>query len=47
MLLVHHFLSVAQEHTFQEHTNCKKKMIWGTIKNKPQINPGPQIHILQ
>jgi len=43
MLLVHHFLSVAIEHTFHEHTNYKKK---STIKSKQQINPGQKIHIL-
>ena len=32
MLLAYHFLSFVLEHTFQERTNCKKKVIWSIIK---------------
>ena len=40
MLLAYHFLSIVLEHTFRESTNCKKKMIWSTLKNKLLRNQG-------
>jgi hypothetical protein len=47
MLLACHFVSIVLEQTFQDSTNCKKKMIWSTIKNKLEVNAIQQLHILR